>query len=44
MNIPLGDFARGAPVQKPFLVHNQPVAVDICYEDIFGEEIARIDS
>jgi apolipoprotein N-acyltransferase len=41
MNIPLGDFSRGAPVQKPFLVHNQPVAVDICYEDIFGEEIAR---
>ncbi|HKT97853.1 MAG TPA: apolipoprotein N-acyltransferase [Paraburkholderia sp.] len=41
MNIPLGDFARGAPVQPPFLVHNQPVAVDICYEDIFGEEIAR---
>ena len=41
MNIPLGDFARGAPVQKPFLVHNQPVSVDICYEDIFGEEIAR---
>ncbi|HEY1996403.1 apolipoprotein N-acyltransferase [Paraburkholderia sp.] len=41
MNIPLGDFARGAPVQKPFLVHNQPIAVDICYEDIFGEEIAR---
>jgi apolipoprotein N-acyltransferase len=40
MNIPLGDFARGAAVQKPFLVHNQPVAVDICYEDIFGEEIA----
>ena len=41
MNIPLGDFARGAPVQKPFMVHNQPVDVDICYEDIFGEEIAR---
>ncbi|HEY4353754.1 MAG TPA: apolipoprotein N-acyltransferase [Paraburkholderia sp.] len=41
MNIPLGDFARGAAVQKPFFVHNQPVAVDICYEDIFGEEIAR---
>ncbi|MDE1006636.1 MAG: apolipoprotein N-acyltransferase [Paraburkholderia fungorum] len=41
MRIPLGDFARGAPVQKPFIVHNQPVAVDICYEDIFGEEIAR---
>jgi apolipoprotein N-acyltransferase len=41
MNIPLGDFARGPAVQKPFVVHNQPVAVDICYEDIFGEEIAR---
>ncbi|RQH10048.1 apolipoprotein N-acyltransferase [Paraburkholderia dinghuensis] len=41
MNIPLGDFARGAPVQPPFLVHNQPVAANICYEDIFGEEIAR---
>lgn len=41
MNIPLGDFARGAPVQPPFLVHGQPVAADICYEDIFGEEIAR---
>jgi apolipoprotein N-acyltransferase len=41
MSIPLGDFARGAPVQKPFVVHNQPVSVDICYEDIFGEEIAR---
>jgi apolipoprotein N-acyltransferase len=41
MNIPLGDFARGAAVQKPFFVHNQAVSVDICYEDIFGEEIAR---
>ncbi|KAF1030293.1 MAG: Apolipoprotein N-acyltransferase [Burkholderia plantarii] len=40
MKMPLGDFARGAPVQKPFLVHNQPVMADICYEDIFGEEIA----
>ena len=33
-------IARGAPVQAPFLVHNQPVMADICYEDIFGEEIA----
>src|SRR6202035_5158354 len=29
------------PVQQPFMVHNQPVDIDICYEDIFGEEIAR---
>ena len=40
MKMPLGDFARGALVQKPFLVHNQPVMADICYEDLFGEEIA----
>ncbi|WP_206997398.1 apolipoprotein N-acyltransferase [Trinickia mobilis] len=41
MSIPLGDFARGAPVQKPFTVHDLLVDIDICYEDIFGEEIAR---
>ncbi|WP_116139375.1 apolipoprotein N-acyltransferase [Trinickia diaoshuihuensis] len=41
MNIPLGDLARGKPVQHPFFVRDQPVDVDICYEDIFGEEIAR---
>jgi apolipoprotein N-acyltransferase len=41
MGIPLGDLARGPAVQKNFFVHNQPIAVDICYEDIFGEEIAR---
>jgi apolipoprotein N-acyltransferase len=41
MGIPLGDLGHGPPVQKSFFVHNQPIAVDICYEDIFGEEIAR---
>ncbi|WP_175939515.1 apolipoprotein N-acyltransferase [Caballeronia sp. BCC1704] len=41
MGIPLGDLARGPVVQKAFFVRNQPVAVDVCYEDIFGEEIAR---
>ncbi len=41
MNIPLGDLARGRPVQKAFVVHDEPIDVDICYEDIFGEEIAR---
>jgi len=40
MNIPLGDFSRGAPVQPQFVVRGQPLALDICYEDIFGEEIA----
>ncbi len=42
MNIPLGDLTRGKPVQRAFMVRNQPVDVDVCYEDIFGEEIARV--
>ncbi|WP_320535150.1 apolipoprotein N-acyltransferase [Robbsia andropogonis] len=40
MQIPLGDFARGAPVQPPFIVKGERFAVNICYEDLFGEEIA----
>lgn len=41
MNIPLGDFARGNAVQPPFSVRGQRIAVNICYEDLFGEEIAH---
>jgi apolipoprotein N-acyltransferase len=41
MGIPLGDLASGPVAQKAFFVKNQPIAVDICYEDIFGEEIAH---
>ncbi|TCS38324.1 apolipoprotein N-acyltransferase [Paucimonas lemoignei] len=40
MNIPLGDFTRGAPLQAPFKVKDQWVLPNICYEDLFGEEIA----
>lgn len=40
MNIPLGDFSRGAAVQAPFAVKDQQVLPNICYEDLFGEEIA----
>ncbi len=40
MQIPLGDFARGDPVQLPFMVKQQRVLPNICYEDLFGEEIA----
>ena len=39
LNIPLGDFDRGAPRQTPFHVRDQHVAFNICYEDLFGEEI-----
>jgi len=40
MNIPLGDFTRGTPLQAPFRVKDQWVLPNICYEDLFGEEIA----
>jgi apolipoprotein N-acyltransferase len=40
MHIPLGDFTRGALVQAPFAVTGQWVLPNICYEDLFGEEIA----
>ncbi len=41
MNIPLGDFARGVLNPPSFAVGAQRVAPNICYEDLFGEELAR---
>lgn len=40
-NIPMSEFSRGPDVQPPFAVAGQRVAVNICYEDAFGEEIIR---
>jgi len=39
MNIPLGDFARGGLAQAPFVWQGQRIAPNICYEDLFGDEI-----
>jgi apolipoprotein N-acyltransferase len=39
--IPLQDFSRGSLDAQPLPVAGQRVAVDICYEDAFGEEIIR---
>jgi apolipoprotein N-acyltransferase len=41
LHIPLVDTSRGAIDQKPLNVAGQKVAVNICYEDVFGEEIIR---
>jgi apolipoprotein N-acyltransferase len=41
LRIYLGDFARGARDQPPFAVAGQQVAVNVCYEDAFGDEIGR---
>jgi apolipoprotein N-acyltransferase len=40
MNIPLGDFSRGALGQPSFDWQGQRLAPNICYEDLFGEELA----
>ena len=40
MNIPLGDFNRGRLRAPSFEVGGQRVAPNICYEDLFGEELA----
>jgi apolipoprotein N-acyltransferase len=39
MNIPLGDFNRGALKQVPFEWQGQRLATNICYEDLFSEEL-----
>lgn len=41
LSIPLSDFSRGSFDQPPLEVAGQRVAVNICYENVFGAEIAR---
>lgn len=39
MNIPLGDFNRGTVGQASVVFKGQRLAPNICYEDLFGEEL-----
>lgn len=41
LQVPMSDFSSGKTVQKPLAVAGQQVALNICYEDVFGEEIIR---
>jgi len=41
LHIPMSDFSHGDAVQKPILAAGLRIAVNICYEDAFGEEIIR---
>jgi apolipoprotein N-acyltransferase len=41
LNMPLSDLSRGSVHQQPMAVAGEKVAVNICYEDVFGEEIIR---
>lgn len=40
MNIPLGDFDRGGVAQPSFEWAGERWAPNICYEDLFGDELA----
>ena len=39
MNIPLGDFRSGGLAQPHFAWQGQRISPNICYEDLFGDEI-----
>ena len=41
LNMPLSDLSRGSAAQQPMQMAGQKIAVNICYEDVFGEEIIR---
>ncbi|HZE60853.1 MAG TPA: apolipoprotein N-acyltransferase [Burkholderiales bacterium] len=41
VNIPLSDFSRGK-TRRPLEVAGQHIALNVCYEDAFGDEIARM--
>jgi apolipoprotein N-acyltransferase len=41
LSIPLADQTPGPAFQEPFAVAGQRLAVNICYEDAFGNELSR---
>lgn len=41
VNIPMSDFSAGPANQRPIEVAGQRLMPNICYEDLFGEEIRR---
>ena len=41
LSIPLSGFTQGGQQQAPMRLSNHLVAINICYEDAFGSEVAR---
>ena len=41
LNIPMGDLSSGGAQQPLLNLAGQQIAMNICYEDVFGEEIIR---
>ncbi|HET7774137.1 MAG TPA: apolipoprotein N-acyltransferase, partial [Burkholderiaceae bacterium] len=39
MKMPLGNFGRGTSDQQPFVVKGVKVMPNVCYEDVFGNEL-----
>jgi len=39
MNMPIGDQEQGRPRQAPMALAGQRLAINICFEDLFGREI-----
>ncbi len=42
MNVPMSSFSSGAADQAPLILAGNPIGMSICYEDVFGEELARV--
>jgi apolipoprotein N-acyltransferase len=41
LNMPFNDLSRGERKQLPMQFDQQKIAINICYEDVFGNEIIR---
>ena len=41
LKIPFNDLSRGPKKQAPMVFEKQKIAINICYEDVFGNEIIR---
>ncbi len=41
LSVPLSGFTRGGTEQAPMRLSNHLIAINICYEDAFGSEVAR---
>ncbi len=41
LHAPMADFSRGTDKPAPLRIAGQQLGVDICYEDVFGDEIRR---
>lgn len=41
LDIPFNDLSRGLKIQEPLTISDNKIAINICYEDVFGTEIIK---